>query len=577
MKAAIYTRYSSNNQKESSTEDQARNCRTLIEREGWALISHFKDEAVSGSTNKRPDYQAMLAAAKRREFDILIVDKLSRFSRDLIEQETACNALTDRRVGVRIIAVNDSYDSSIAKSKMMRQVKGMVNELHGEDHADNIHRGLTGQVLKGYWAGGRCYGYDLKQDTDPHKLSIYGTPEVIGTRLFINEVQAQIVRGIFTRYAEGSSARAIAEELNARGIPSPGANYNRVGGARGKWLASVISSDQRRCLGILNNRLYRGEYVWNRTRWEKNKDPELKSTHMPYAHDEADWVTSKSGAVPRIVDEALWNRVKSRQAHTARTIGERVKLGLAGANNPNAGRGPKYLLSGVLVCADCGQPLNKSDRYSYVCATFRNGGRSACANDVTVKRAIAETKLLTALKDELLSPANVERLKKKVRHLQTQRQATDTHERRELGARLGEQGQVIDNIMNAIKAGIFTASTKAALEAAEREKTRIGGALAALPSSNRKVVPLNPIPGLLGRVQRLVEGFEARAYAEGGPTVARAREDIKALLGTVPVSGVIEGGKKVPYALIAGAERVLLRASGGGNAFSGNCGRGDRI
>jgi site-specific DNA recombinase len=72
-------------------------------------------------------------------------------------------------------------------------------------------------------------------------------------------------------------------------------------------MQSCISSDPRRGLGILNNQLYIGRYVWNRTEWVKNTDPEKKSTHLPYAHDKQDWVRPlKVHESLRIIKEALW-------------------------------------------------------------------------------------------------------------------------------------------------------------------------------------------------------------------------------------------------------------------------------
>ena len=149
MKAVIYTRYSSEFQNDSSTADQARNCRTYIETQhGWKVATHYKDEAISGSTMNRPGYQEMLAAWERGEFDALVVDKLSRFARNIEGQERALKRLTF--YGLRVVAVNDGYDSADKGSKTQRQFKGVMNEAHNEEHdvlALNRSAGLISNAL----------------------------------------------------------------------------------------------------------------------------------------------------------------------------------------------------------------------------------------------------------------------------------------------------------------------------------------------------------------------------------------------------------------------------------------------
>jgi site-specific DNA recombinase len=87
MKVALYARFSTDLQRIASIEDQFRNCRKRAELEGWQVVSLFADPAMSGSDANRPQYRAMLEAAARREFDILLVDDLARLTRDSVECE----------------------------------------------------------------------------------------------------------------------------------------------------------------------------------------------------------------------------------------------------------------------------------------------------------------------------------------------------------------------------------------------------------------------------------------------------------------------------------------------------------
>ena len=81
MKVALYARYSSERQRDSSIADQFRNCERFLEEKGWAIAARYKDEAKSGATADRPGYRKMLEAARSQEFNVLVVDDLSRLSR----------------------------------------------------------------------------------------------------------------------------------------------------------------------------------------------------------------------------------------------------------------------------------------------------------------------------------------------------------------------------------------------------------------------------------------------------------------------------------------------------------------
>ena len=82
MRAVIYARYSSDLQRESSIEDQVRECSRLAERFGYQVIRVSSDAAISGATDNRPGLQELLAMVKARSVDIVIAEALDRISRD---------------------------------------------------------------------------------------------------------------------------------------------------------------------------------------------------------------------------------------------------------------------------------------------------------------------------------------------------------------------------------------------------------------------------------------------------------------------------------------------------------------
>lgn len=81
-RVALYARYSSDRQSEHSIEDQLRICREHAERQGWNVLASFQDAALSGSSTRRSGFQALQAAMRRGDIDIVLAEALDRFSRD---------------------------------------------------------------------------------------------------------------------------------------------------------------------------------------------------------------------------------------------------------------------------------------------------------------------------------------------------------------------------------------------------------------------------------------------------------------------------------------------------------------
>ena len=197
LNAVIYARFSSENQAETSIEDQARVC---IVRAGDLKLdvdTIFSDSAVSGSTPvaARIGGRAMLEEALAGRFTTLIIEGLDRLSRDQVEQERIVRRLEYR--GVRIIGVSDGYDSSAGSSrKLVRGMRGLVNEIY----LDDLREKLTGVSL------GRSSAASTLADFP----AIRRIQVEVAFRLEVDAVQAEIVRGIFERYADGWSCQKVA-------------------------------------------------------------------------------------------------------------------------------------------------------------------------------------------------------------------------------------------------------------------------------------------------------------------------------------------------------------------------------
>jgi site-specific DNA recombinase len=376
MKAALYARISTNEQRKESIDDQLRECRELCRRHNFSVVDEFGDRGRSGNEVNRPAYQSLLRAARRREYDVIVSHELSRLWRSESEMHAIKEELEYLNVHV---VTDDGIDTRIVGMDILIAVKGAMAKQELRQIAHRTHRALKGLALDGRSAGGKCYGY------------IAATKSVSGKRE-IDEGQAREVQRIFAWYAAGKSPRWIADQLNEEGISSPGSNWHRTKRRRdGKWLASAIHGDPKRGSGILNNELCIGRYVWNRRRSRKK----LRSGDREYLlRPVEEWITTAHPELC-IVSEDIWQKVKARQRERAAHIGARVRRGLSKHQAYATGAYPKYLLSGLLQCGLCGSNLIVSGpAQGYVCATRVNGGLYACSNRLRLPRVRLEYLLL---------------------------------------------------------------------------------------------------------------------------------------------------------------------------------------
>lgn len=106
MKAVIYARYSSDNQREESIEGQIRDCRAYAEYNGIDIVGEYIDRAFSAKTDDRPDFQRMVSDSSKKLFDVVLVWKLDRFARN--RYDSAFYRYTLRKNGVKLISVKEN-------------------------------------------------------------------------------------------------------------------------------------------------------------------------------------------------------------------------------------------------------------------------------------------------------------------------------------------------------------------------------------------------------------------------------------------------------------------------------------
>ena len=369
-RVALYARYSSENQRDASIEDQLRLCRLHAERQGWAITDSYTDRAISGASLLRPGIQELIQDAGRGRFDVVLAEAMDRLSRD--QEDIAGLFKRMQFAGVRIVTLSEGDVSQLHVG-----LKGTMNALFLKDLADKTRRGQRGRVEKGKAGGGLCFGSDVLRGLRPD-----GQPATGERR--INAAEASVVRRIFQEYAAGKSSRTIAQALNKEGVP----------GSKGReWGPSTIHGNLERRNGVLNNELYIGRLVWNRQRFLKDPDTGKRiARHNP----ESEWIVQDVPEL-RIIDDDLWRDVRERQASLRMKPRENSVDLIAGR------RRPKHLFSGLLRCAACGGSYTMISKDLLGCGTARTKG--TCANRLNIRCDALEASVLDGLRHHLMEPS----------------------------------------------------------------------------------------------------------------------------------------------------------------------------
>jgi len=136
IRAALYARVST---AEQHAENQLPPLREYIEHRGWQKTYEFIDQA-SGATNKRPAYQELLAIARRRQVDAIVVWRLDRFGRSTQELVNVWAELQD--LGVRFVSLSESIDFGTPTGKVMYTIISAMAEFERDRLRERIHLGL---------------------------------------------------------------------------------------------------------------------------------------------------------------------------------------------------------------------------------------------------------------------------------------------------------------------------------------------------------------------------------------------------------------------------------------------------
>lgn len=254
-KGVIYARYSSDRQNEQSIAGQVEVCTQWAKDNDISIIHIYHDEALTGKTDKRPDFQRMIKDAKSGKFDYIIVYKLDRFARN--RYDSAIYKAQLKKYNVDVLSAMENIADGPEGIILESVLEGMA-EYFSANLSQNVIRGMHQKAEQGKYMGGIIpLGYKIDADKN----------------YILDENTAFLVKRIYELYADGSTIKDICQELNAAGYKS----------STGK--AFTYTSLHR----ILTNPKYIGRYEY--------MGVVLENT------------------IPRIIDDVTFEKVQQRVQH----------------------------------------------------------------------------------------------------------------------------------------------------------------------------------------------------------------------------------------------------------------------
>jgi len=402
VRFTIYARHSTDSQNPRSAQDQVDAIlRDVANRHpAWLPTEPFYcDEAVSGtSTVGREAFLRMIDDAEEGRFDVVVVEDVSRFSRNRMDAVRYRDRLADH--DVQVLAQADGYMDPDSETGVfmtaIKEAKAHADVLEiGKAHADvleigrRVRRGLAAQARKGFITGPPPFGYRRKPVFDESRIDADGRPERIGVRLKIDMNTAPVVLRIFELYRTGLGFGSVAARLNEEGVASSSTG--------GTWDQSAIRV-------IILNEAYLGHIVVRKVEKKRKANGRKRVRRVP----ESQQIRCEN-AHAAIISPELWDEV-----HTL--LAERRKA-LAGKGLGSTRRG-EYLLSGLVSCGSCSGSIvietSGTKRYGkvhyYRCGIRRRRGAAVCDNRASVRLDRLDSIVVDLAREKVLTRPRVTKI-----------------------------------------------------------------------------------------------------------------------------------------------------------------------
>ena len=449
IKVVGYARVSSEEQaaKDLSIPAQIKAIRRFVDEDDeMMLVEIYKDEGISAyaSADKRTGFMAMINLAKDSDVSVILVHKLDRFSRNREESIIFKSLL--KKHGVQVKSITENFDPDTPSGFLFEGIIEVINQFYSMNLAMETRKGMIENVQRGYWNGGVTpYGYS--------KVEVEGRGDRTHKKLVLGDpVEVATVRNIFDLAVNhGLGAKAIAKRLVEDGVPYRDGK---------KWIKQRIGY-------ILNNHVYYGAAVWNRTH---TKTRTLKP--------ESEWIIQEGNHEPIISKEMFMKRKQMGQE----AIGDRFQS--------NAHK-TQWLLAKLIRCNECGKAYvgvrrkrtgwekGKKIQYflsRYVCSGHINQGESKCQS-FYIDQDYLEQSVVTLVKNEIARPMRLREVEEAVHKRLKQMQNNQSETEKAYQAKLMEINAGIDRFYDAIATGLDPDVCKRKIDELNQQKALLEGEL----------------------------------------------------------------------------------------------------
>ena len=430
-RVAQYARFSSDNQRTESIDAQLRAMNQFCKQQHWQVVATYTDEARSATTDNRPQFQQMITDSSKGIFDIVLVHKLDRFSRDRYDSAIYKKRL--KKNNVQLCSVLERIDDS-PESIMMESVLEGMAEYYSRNLGREVMKGMKETALQCKHTGG-CppLGYDVGEDR----------------KLVINKHETEAVKIIFEMYADGHGYSAIIDYLNEHGYTTK----------RGQLFGKNSLYE------ILNNEKYTGVFVFNRA---AAKSDSKRNNH---AYKTNENIIRVPGGCPAIISKTLFEKVQRVKAENRRSRGRYHSKEF-------------YLLTGKVFCGVCGKRIQGNLRFSgerknRLCTYRCDEPKQLCKNKENNKDYL-DAYVADLLRQKIFNKASLRRRINAVNKYIAAYNAEFDENYESVKIELEEVTIALSNITAAVEKGVLTDAIIERSEALEQHKNEIQAQLVEL-------------------------------------------------------------------------------------------------